>query len=85
MKSSELPYKNHVIAVHIFDGVDDLFTLMAEVRNSGNPELVTTLVSGGRFESNDAAHQAGIVRGQKWVDEQAGVIRDRAQGYWRDD
>jgi hypothetical protein len=72
VKSLELPYKDHVIAVHIFDGVDGPFTVMAEVRGSGNPEPLTTLVSAERFESKDAAHQAGTVRGQKWVDEQAG-------------
>jgi general secretion pathway protein G len=71
MKSLELPYKNHVIAVYIFDGVDGHFTVMAEVRSSGNPEPLTTLVSAERFVSKDAAHRAGIVRGQKWVVEQA--------------
>jgi hypothetical protein len=71
MKSLEIPYKNHVIAVHIFDAVDDLFTVMAEVWCSGNPELVTTRISAERFVSKDAAQQAGIRRGQQWVDEQA--------------
>jgi len=31
-----------------------------------------TLVSAERFVSFDAAHQAGIMRGAKWLDEQAG-------------
>jgi hypothetical protein len=59
VKSLELPYKNHVIAVHIFEGVDGHFTVMAEVRSSGNPEPLTTLVSAERYEIKNAAHQAG--------------------------
>jgi hypothetical protein len=70
-KSLEVSYKDYVIAVRTFEDVDGHFIAMVEVRSRGNPEPLTTLVS-AEFESRDAAHQAGIMRGQRWVDERAG-------------
>lgn len=76
-KSLEVPYKDYVIAVRIFEGLDGLFTLIAEVRRSGSTESLTTLVSAERFVSVDAAHQAGIIRGERWVDEEGGKMKMR--------
>jgi len=64
-------YKQYHIGIRVSLGEDGRFTVIGEIRrNESDPKPLTTFLSSQRFASIDVAYKAGIMRGQKWVDEQ---------------